>query len=74
MKSDLIFKIGTKRVLDLAKQMKQLECFLHLSTAFCHVDQEELSERIFDPRDDPHDVMKIVQWLDEEAIDLLTLK
>ncbi|XP_067214362.1 putative fatty acyl-CoA reductase CG5065 [Linepithema humile] len=66
--------IGTKKVLDLAKQMKQLECFLHLSTAFCHVDQKELSERFFDSPDDPHDVIKLVQWLDEEAIDLLTPK
>jgi len=66
-------KIGTKRVLDLAKQMKQLECFLYLSTAFCHVEQEELSERVFDSHD-PHDIMKLVQWLDDEAIDLLTSK
>jgi len=70
MRYDLIFKISTKRVLDLAKQMKQLECFLHLSTAFCHVEQEELSERVFNSRDDPHDVIKLVQWLDEKVIDL----
>lgn len=74
MNSDLIFKIGTKRVLDFAKQIKQLECFLHLSTAFCHVDQEELGERFFDSSDDPQDVIKLAQWLDEEAIDLLTPK
>lgn len=54
--------------------MKRLESFLHLSTAFCHVDQEELAERIFDSPDDPNDVMRLVQWLDEEAIDLLTPK
>nr|XP_012234936.1 PREDICTED: LOW QUALITY PROTEIN: putative fatty acyl-CoA reductase CG5065 [Linepithema humile] len=66
--------ISTKRVLDLAKQMKQLECFLHVSTTFSHVEQEELAERIYDSPHNPHDVMKIVQWLDEEAIDLLTPK
>lgn len=65
---------GTKRVLELAKEMKQLQAFVHLSTAFCHVDQEELGERIYDATDDPHDVMRLVQWLDDEAIDLITPK
>lgn len=71
---DLFFKIGTKRVLDLAKQMKRLVCFMHLSTAFCHVDQEELGECIFDPPHDPHEIMKLVQWMDEETLDLITPK
>ncbi|XP_012234937.2 putative fatty acyl-CoA reductase CG5065 isoform X2 [Linepithema humile] len=66
--------ISTKRVLDLAKQIKQLECFLHVSTTFCHVEQKELAECTYDSPHNPHHVMKLVQWLDEEAIDLLTPK
>ncbi|KAL6258578.1 hypothetical protein P5V15_010532 [Pogonomyrmex californicus] len=65
---------GTKRVLDLAKQMKHLKAFVHLSTAFCHVDQEELGERIYDSPNDPQDIMRLIQWLDEDAIDLITPK
>ena len=74
MKTDLILKTGTKKILDLAKQMKQLESFLHLSTTFCHVEQKELAECIYDSPHNPYDVIKLVQWLDEEAIDLLTPK
>lgn len=70
----ITFKTGTKKVLDLAKEMKHLESFVHLSTAFCHVDQEELGERTYDSPDDPEDVMRLVQWLDNEGIDLLTPK
>lgn len=70
----IIFKIGTKKLLDLAREMKHLECFVHLSTAFCHVDQEELGERIYDSPDDPEDVMRLVQWLDDEGIDIITPK
>lgn len=65
---------GTKKVLDLAKEMKHLESFIHLSTAFCHVDQEELGERTYDSPDDPQDIMRLVQWLDNESIDLITPK
>ncbi|KAL6426742.1 hypothetical protein ACFW04_009232 [Cataglyphis niger] len=64
--------IGTKRVLNLVKEMKHLQAFVHLSTAFCHVDQKELGERTYDSPDDPHDVMRLVQWLDEDSTDLIT--
>lgn len=70
----LFFKIGTKKILDFAKQMKHLVSFVHLSTAFCHVDQDELGERIFDPPHDPNEIMKLVQWMDEETLDLITPK
>lgn len=70
----LLFKVGTKRVLDLSKAMKKLEAFVHLSTAFCHVDQMELGERVYDSPDDPQDVIRFVQWMEDDAIDLITSK
>lgn len=30
---------GTKRLLELCKGMKKLECLVHLSTAFCYCDK-----------------------------------
>ncbi|KAL0125702.1 hypothetical protein PUN28_004638 [Cardiocondyla obscurior] len=54
--------------------MKNLNAFIHLSTAFCHVDQEELGERCYDSPHDPKDVMRLVEWLDDEGIDLITPK
>jgi len=58
----------------LAKEIKHLESFVHLSTAFCHVDQEKLDERIYESLHDPQDIMRLVQWLDDESIDLITPK
>lgn len=54
--------------------MKQLQSLVHLSTAFCYPDQQELGERVYDAPDDPHDVMRLIQWLDASAIDLITPK
>lgn len=71
---DLIFKIGTKKILNLGKKIKHLEAFVHLSTAFCHVDQKELEEHIYDSPQDPQDIMRLIQWLDEDTIDLITPK
>ncbi|XP_020290772.1 putative fatty acyl-CoA reductase CG5065 isoform X2 [Pseudomyrmex gracilis] len=66
--------MSTHTVLKLAKQMKHLQVFVHLSTAYCHVDQDELGEHIYDSPHDPHDIMRLVEWLDEEAIDFITPK
>ncbi|XP_012269817.2 putative fatty acyl-CoA reductase CG5065 [Athalia rosae] len=63
---------GTQRVLELCRMMKGLKIMIHLSTAFCHVDQEELGERVYDTNENPSDVMRLMQWMDEEAIDLVT--
>ncbi|XP_025261952.1 putative fatty acyl-CoA reductase CG5065 isoform X2 [Camponotus floridanus] len=65
---------GSKRVLNLGKEMKHLQAFIHLSTAFCHVDQKEVSECIYDTSNDPEDIMRLVQCLDEDTIDLITPK
>lgn len=66
--------VGTSLMLKLAKTMKKLNVFLHLSTAFCHVDCDELGERIYDSPDDPNEVMRTVKWLKDDALDLVTPK
>nr|XP_034192859.1 putative fatty acyl-CoA reductase CG5065 [Osmia lignaria] len=66
--------VGTKRMLDLAKRLKNLKAFVYLSTAFCYADKEELDERVYDPSEDPRDIMRMVQWLDESSIDQITPK
>ncbi|XP_025268577.1 putative fatty acyl-CoA reductase CG5065 [Camponotus floridanus] len=65
---------GTKRILNLGKVMKHLQAFIHLSTVFCHTDQKEIGERIYDTSNDPEDIMRLVQCLDEDTIDLITPK
>ncbi|KOB77187.1 putative fatty acyl-CoA reductase [Operophtera brumata] len=37
---------GTLRVLDVARQMKSLVAFLHLSTAFCYPDYDRMPEKL----------------------------
>ncbi|XP_025261932.1 putative fatty acyl-CoA reductase CG5065 isoform X2 [Camponotus floridanus] len=65
---------GTKRMLNLGKEMKHLQAFIYLSTAFCHVDQKEIDERIYDSSNDPEDILKLVQYLNEDTIDRITPK
>lgn len=38
--------LGTARLLDISKKMKNLKAFIHYSTAFCSADLDEFEERV----------------------------
>nr|CAD7427540.1 unnamed protein product [Timema monikensis] len=63
---------GTWRMLQLCKKMSRLKVLVHLSTAFCHCDYEELEERMYPCSVDPHDVMRCCQWMDPALLESIT--
>ncbi|XP_055643394.1 putative fatty acyl-CoA reductase CG5065 isoform X2 [Toxorhynchites rutilus septentrionalis] len=64
--------VGTKRLLDICKQMKKLQVLLHMSTAFCCCDKEVLNERVYDFHHSPYDLMRLIEWMDEKSLDSIT--
>ncbi|KAH8371753.1 hypothetical protein KR093_008781 [Drosophila rubida] len=63
---------GTQRALNVAKQMKQLEAFVHLSTAFCNCDQEVMYEKVYEFPHKPEDLMRLAEWMDVKTLDAIT--
>lgn len=63
---------GTKHVLDLAVEMKNLASFVHLSTAFCHCEFDTLDETIYPSPANPEDVMRTVEWMDDHTLEIIT--
>lgn len=59
---------GTKNVLDMCKEMKNLLAVLHLSTAFCNCDQDVSDEVVYDWPQKPMDLIKCAKWMSEEAM------
>ncbi|XP_022121959.2 putative fatty acyl-CoA reductase CG5065 [Pieris rapae] len=59
---------GTLRVLNLAETMDNLEAFVHLSTAYCRCDLDELDERLYPAVHKPRKIMDIVEWMDDETL------
>ncbi|XP_063628672.1 putative fatty acyl-CoA reductase CG5065 [Cydia splendana] len=59
---------GTQRVLDLTKGMTQLEVFVHVSTAYCRSELPELEERVYTTAHKPQDVIRCIQWMDDELL------
>lgn len=63
---------GTKRVLDVARNIKNLLAFIHLSTAFCYCDQEVLLEKVYDCAHDPEELISIGKWMDAKTLEKIT--
>nr|CAD7268118.1 unnamed protein product [Timema shepardi] len=63
---------GTWRMLQLCKKMSRLKVLVHLSTAFCHCDYEELEEKMYPCSVNPHDVMRCCQWMDPAMLESIT--
>lgn len=59
---------ATKNVIELAKDMKNLVQFVHLSTAFCCEDETVLYEKVYDFHHRPEDLIKCAEWMTEEAM------
>ncbi|KAJ2954254.1 hypothetical protein O0L34_g2503 [Tuta absoluta] len=63
---------GTVMAIKIAKQLKNLVIFVHLSTAFCYPDYEVLEEKLHAPPVKPEDVMRLVEWMDDKSLNVLT--
>ena len=45
---------------------------VHVSTAYCNCDKEDISEVIYPPPDDPEKIMKCVECMDKELLENIT--
>lgn len=65
---------GVKFMMDLAKECKKLEVFIHVSTAYCHLGERVIYEKPYPPPADPYKIIQQVEWLDEGIVEAMTKK
>lgn len=65
---------GTYLVLQLAEKMQRLEVFTHVSTSYCHCNEEYLDERYYPATENPYGVMEMSKLMSDEVLDLITPK
>lgn len=69
LKPNIIINLtGTKNVVDAAKQMKNLELMMHISTAFCNIEQDVVEEKVYDFPHRPLEVIRAAEWLSEKTL------
>lgn len=65
---------GTREMLRLAHNMKHLQGFAYISTAFAHSQRDRIEEQFYDSPIDPDQLVHIVEHLgaESEVLDVLT--
>lgn len=59
---------GTKYMIELGEQCKQLELFCHVSTAYVHPETLCLEEKVYPPPTDPHSIITAIEHLAPEVV------
>ncbi|XP_060844912.1 putative fatty acyl-CoA reductase CG8306 [Rhopalosiphum padi] len=58
--------LGTKRVVELCKQIKNLQCLLHVSSAYVNSNKNYAMEKIYDAPANYNDIINYAQTMDDE--------
>ena len=59
-------------MISLAKKMKKLEVFVHVSTAYANCDRQHVTEVIYNPPVTPEKILEACDWMEDDLVDLLT--
>jgi fatty acyl-CoA reductase len=58
----------------LSVWLYMLQAFMHISTAYCHLNERVLYEKVYPAPADPHKIIKCVEWLEDEVVTAMTQK
>lgn len=64
--------LGTKSIVEIATEVKNLQSFVHISTAFSHCPQSEIQEEFYKPPIDYKLALKILKNLDDDFVNGIT--
>lgn len=60
--------LGTMSVMDLCKQLKKLDSFVHVSTAYAYCQLEETEEKVYPMTVTPEQMLDVAKWLDRDSL------
>ena len=65
---------GVQKMIVLAKKMKKLEVFVHVSTAYANCDRQHVTEVVYNSPIKPDKILEACDWIDEDILNQLTPK
>ncbi|XP_061466460.1 fatty acyl-CoA reductase 1 isoform X2 [Rhineura floridana] len=66
--------IATQQLLFLAQKMKNLDVFIHVSTAFAYCNRKYIEEVVYPPPVDPKKLIDSLEWMDDSLVNDITPK
>ncbi|CAD7006399.1 unnamed protein product [Ceratitis capitata] len=61
--------LGTKKILDLSMEMKNLKSFVHISTLYCNCNRKYIKERVYESDIGYEKIMQIFRIFDDETLE-----
>uniref|UniRef100_A0A1I8PPT4 Fatty acyl-CoA reductase n=1 Tax=Stomoxys calcitrans TaxID=35570 RepID=A0A1I8PPT4_STOCA len=61
--------LGTKKILDLAMEMKTLKSFVHISTLYCNCNRKFINEKVYETEIGYEKIMQIFRIFDDETLE-----
>jgi fatty acyl-CoA reductase len=65
---------GTQRLVALCQKMSKLAAFVHVSTAYCNCDRDEILEIVYPPPHDPKQIVDAMTWMADDFVNEITPK
>ncbi|XP_045770532.1 fatty acyl-CoA reductase 1-like [Maniola jurtina] len=65
---------GTREIIELAKDVKHLECFVLVSTSFANTNRDPIEEIMYPPHADWRETLEICENVDDRTLNVLTPK
>ncbi|KAF4803991.1 putative fatty acyl-CoA reductase [Turdus rufiventris] len=66
--------VATQQLLSLAQRMKNLEVFMHVSTAYAYCNRKQIEEVVYPPPVDPKKLIDSLEWMDDDLVNDITPK
>lgn len=66
--------IAVRKMLTLCRKFQCLEAFVHVSTAYANCDRPYIEETVYSPPVEPQKIIDVLEWMDDEMVDLFTPK
>ncbi|XP_077565947.1 fatty acyl-CoA reductase 1 [Stigmatopora nigra] len=64
--------IATQQLLGLARKMRHLEAFIHISTAYANCNRKHIDEIIYPPPVEPRKLIESLEWMDNSIVQDIT--
>ncbi|KAG8225251.1 hypothetical protein J437_LFUL008789 [Ladona fulva] len=63
--------LGTLRMVQLCKELENLQAFVHVSTAYSNPSQKHVGEEVYPPPADPNKILQCVQGMKADVLDAI---
>lgn len=64
--------LAVRKMIKLSRHLKNLEAFVHVSTAYSNCDISDIEEKVYPPPVDPNKLIDALEWMDNEMLDSMT--